>query len=53
VIGVSNLGLSGAPGLIVRQKGTGNLYQIGRDPNGRLAAPVLLGSGFGGYDLAG
>jgi hypothetical protein len=53
VIGVSNLGLSGAPGLIVRQKGTGNLYQIGRGPNGQLGGPVLLGSGFGGYDLAG
>jgi hypothetical protein len=53
VIGVSNLGLSGAPGLIVRQRTTGNLYQIGRGPNGQLAAPVLLGSGFGGYDLAG
>lgn len=53
VIGVSNVGLSGAPGLIVRQKGTGNLYQIARGANGQLAAPVLLGSGFGGYDLAG
>jgi hypothetical protein len=53
VIGVSNLGLSGAPGLIVQQKGTGNLYQIARGANGQLAAPVLLGSGFGGYDLAG
>jgi hypothetical protein len=53
VIGVSNIDLSGAPGLIVRQKTTGNLYEIHRGPGLQLAAPVLLGSGFGGYDLAG
>ena len=52
VIGVSDLTLTGHPDLIVRQKGTGRLYALQGTPRGFLA-PVYLGQGLGGYDLAG
>ena len=52
VIGVSDLTLTGHPDLIVRQKGTGRLYALQGTPQGFLA-PVYLGEGLGGYDLAG
>ncbi len=51
-IGISDLQLTGHPDLIVRQKGTGRLYALPGTGTG-FKAPVLLGGGFGGYDLAG
>jgi hypothetical protein len=51
-IGISDLQLTGHPDLIVRQKGTGRLYALPGTDKG-FQAPVLLGGGFGGYDLAG
>jgi hypothetical protein len=51
-IGVSDLRLTGHPDLVVRQKGTGRLYALPGRASG-LKAPVFLGAGFGGYDLAG
>ena len=51
-IGVSDLKLSRHPDLIVRQKGTGLLFALPGTTAG-LGAPVFLGGGFGGYDLAG
>jgi hypothetical protein len=52
VIGVSDLTLTGHPDLLVRQKGTGLLFALQGTPTG-LLAPVYLGQGLGGYDLAG
>jgi hypothetical protein len=51
-IGISDLQLTGHPDLIVRQKATGRLYALPGTDKG-FKAPVLLGGGFGGYDLAG
>jgi hypothetical protein len=51
VIGVSDLQLTGRPDLIVRAKKNGRLYALQGTGSG-LKAPVYLGSGFGGYDLA-
>ena len=51
-IGVSDLQLTGHPDLIVRQRATGRLYALPGTDTG-FKAPVLLGGGFGGYDLAG
>ena len=51
MIGISDLQVTGHPDLIVRQKGSGRLYALPGTGSG-LKAPVYLGSGFGGYDLA-
>jgi hypothetical protein len=52
VIGISDLRGEGHPDLIVRDKRNGRLYALpGRKPG--VKAPVYLGAGFGGYDLAG
>jgi N-acetylmuramoyl-L-alanine amidase/FG-GAP-like repeat len=51
VIGISDLQLTGHPDLIVRQKGSGRLYAVPGTESG-LKAPIYLGGGFGGYDLA-
>jgi len=53
VIGVGPLDVTGHPDLIVRTPGNGALYALQGNADGSLAAPKLLGSGFGGYDLAG
>ena len=45
------MGLSGHPDLIVRKKGTGQVYLLQGSTNG-FAKPVLLGTGMGIYDLA-
>ena len=50
-IGISDLQLTGHPDLIVRQKHTGRLYALPGTGTG-FKAPVYLGGGFGGYDLA-
>jgi hypothetical protein len=52
VIGVSDLTLTGHPDLIVRQKNTGRLFALQGTPRG-FRAPLYLGEGLGGYDLAG
>ena len=52
VIGVSDLQLTGHPDLVVRQKTNGRLYVLPGTSSG-VRARVYLGSGFGGYDLAG
>ncbi|SFB75585.1 N-acetylmuramoyl-L-alanine amidase [Nocardioides terrae] len=52
VIGVGALEVTGHPDLIVRT-GAGALYALQGNADGSLAKPKLLGSGFGGYDLAG
>ena len=52
VIGVSDLRLTGHPDLIVRRKGTGRIYALPGTAKG-FGARVYLGSGLGGYDLAG
>jgi len=52
VIGISDLQLTGHPDLVVRQKDTGRLYALPGTGTG-FKAPVYLGGGFGGYDLAG
>jgi hypothetical protein len=51
-IGISDLRLTGHPDLIVRKKGTGRLYALPGTGKG-LRAPVYLGTGFAGFDLAG
>jgi hypothetical protein len=53
VIGVSDLQAKaiGHPDLIVRRKSDGRLYALPGTSSG-VKAPVYLGSGFGGYDLA-
>jgi hypothetical protein len=51
VIGVSDLQVTGHPDLIVRARGTGRLYALPGTGAG-LKAPVFLGGGFGGFDLA-
>lgn len=51
-IGISDLQLTGHPDLIVRKKGTGRLYALPGTGKG-LRAPVYLGTGFAGFDLAG
>lgn len=53
VIGVGSLTVTGHPDLVVRGRTNGALYAIQGNADGSLAAPRLLGSGFGGYDLAG
>jgi hypothetical protein len=53
VIGVGPLDLSGHSDLVVRNKANGSLYALEGNDNGSLKTPRLLGSGFGGYDLAG
>jgi uncharacterized protein with LGFP repeats len=53
VVGVGSLDLSGHPDLVVRGRSNGALYAIQGNADGSLAAPKLLGTGFGGYDLAG
>jgi hypothetical protein len=51
VIGVSDLRLTGHPDLLVRQRGTGRLYAVPGTPAG-FRAPIYLGEGLKGYDLA-
>jgi hypothetical protein len=52
VIGVSDLRLTGHPDLIVRERGSGRIYALPGSSTG-FGARVYLGSGLGGYDLAG
>jgi hypothetical protein len=52
VIGISDLRSKGHPDLIVRNKNNGRLYALPGRGSG-VKAPIYLGSGFGGYDLAG
>ncbi|MDX6360724.1 MAG: hypothetical protein QOH37_3778 [Nocardioidaceae bacterium] len=51
VIGVSDLQLNGHPDLLVRQRGTGRLYAVPGTTTG-FRAPIYLGQGMKGYDLA-
>jgi len=51
VIGVSDLRLTGHPDLIVREAGTGRLYAVPGTAKG-FRAPIYLGQGMKGYDLA-
>lgn len=53
VIGLGDIGVSGAPDLVVRERGTGDLFILQGNGAGGVVAPRLLGGGFGGYDLAG
>jgi hypothetical protein len=53
VVGVGALDLSGHGDLVARNPSNGSLYALQGNADGSLAAPRLLGSGFGGYDLAG
>ena len=50
-IGVSDVGLTGHADVIVRKKGTGQLYLLQGSTKG-FAKPVLLGTGMGIYDKA-
>jgi hypothetical protein len=52
VIGVSDIRLTGHPDLIVRAKGSGRIYVLPGTSNG-FGTRIYLGSGLGGYDLAG
>jgi hypothetical protein len=51
VIGVSDLRLTGHPDLLVRERGTGRLYAVPGTTTG-FRAPIYLGQGMKGYDLA-
>jgi hypothetical protein len=51
VIGVSDLQLTGHADLLVRQRGTGRLYAVPGTTTG-FRAPIYLGQGMKGYDLA-
>jgi hypothetical protein len=51
VIGVSDLRLTGHPDLLVRVRGTGRLYAVPGTMTG-FQAPIYLGQGLKGYDLA-
>jgi hypothetical protein len=51
VIGVSDLRLTGHPDLLARERGTGRLYALPGTTTG-FRAPVYLGQGLRGYDLA-
>jgi len=51
IIGVGNVGGTGRSALVVRNS-AGALYQIDPTATGMLGSPRLLGSGYGGYDLA-
>jgi hypothetical protein len=51
VIGVSDLRLTGHPDLLVRPRGTGRLYAVPGTPT-EFRAPIYLGQGLKGYDLA-
>ena len=50
IVGISDVNLKGHPDLVVRAKGTGQLYLI---PGHRksLGQPVLLGGGWRGYNM--
>ena len=52
VVGISDIALVGHPDLVVRSKGTGELWLIEATSNG-FGAPQLLGTGFNSYDLVG
>ncbi len=52
VIGVSDVRLTGHPDLLLRARSTKRLYVMEGSATG-FAAPVLLGGGLGGYDMAG
>jgi hypothetical protein len=53
VIGVGALEVNGHPDLVVRNPANGALYAIQADAKGNVMKPRLLGSGYGGYNLAG
>ncbi|GAB7004221.1 hypothetical protein JCM18899A_16930 [Nocardioides sp. AN3] len=53
VIGVGALDVTGHADLVVRNRADGSLWTLQGNTDGSLQAPKLLGSGFGGYDLAG
>lgn len=50
IVGISDVNLKGHPDLVVRVKGTGNLYLIPGHRNS-LGQPVLLGGGWQGYNM--
>jgi hypothetical protein len=51
-VGISDVRLTGHSDLVFRSRGTKQLYLVEATATG-FAAPRLLGSGFGGFDLAG
>ena len=53
VIGLGALDVTGHPDLVARNRSNGALYALQGNTDGSLMAPKLLGTGFGGYDLAG
>ena len=53
VVGVGALDITGHADLVARNPSNGSLYALQGNADGSLAAPKLLGSGFGGYDLFG
>ncbi len=50
IVGISDVNLKGHPDLVVRAKGTGQLYLIAGHANS-LGQPVLLGGGWRGYNM--
>ena len=50
VVGISDVNLKGHPDLVVRAKGTGQLYLISGHRN-KLGQPVLLSGGWDGYNM--
>lgn len=53
VIGVGSLDVTGHSDLVARRRSDGALVALLGKSDGTLMRPRLLGSGFGGYDLAG
>jgi hypothetical protein len=53
VVGVGSLAVTGRSDLVARSRTDGSLYALRSNADGSLQPPKLLGSGFGGYDLAG
>jgi hypothetical protein len=52
MVGVGDMGVNGHPGVVVREKKTGNLWLLPGTTTG-FGKRVFLGQGFKGYDLAG
>jgi hypothetical protein len=52
MVGVGDMGVNGHPGVVVREKKTGNLWLLPGTTTG-FGKRVFLGQGFKGYDLVG
>lgn len=52
IVGVSDLDLTGHADLVLRKKRTGELFALSGDAT-RFRKPVLIGTGFSGFDLVG